>query len=106
MRRSTAALLLAAAGLVWMASCAEPPAADATGADIYAQLCSSCHGDDLSGGLGPPLGPSSNAADQDDAFLVLTISRGRGRMPSFSGTLSDEQLDRLVNYIRDEQNDE
>jgi len=106
MRQSTAALLLAVIGLVWMASCTEPPAPNATGAEIYAQLCTSCHGDDLSGGLGPALGLGSNAADQDDAFLELTSSRGRGRMPSFGGTLSDGQLDRLVDYLRDEQNEQ
>lgn len=101
--RRTVALFLAGIGLIWMASCTERPAADATGAEIYELLCSTCHGDDLNGGLGPALGPGSNSADQDDAFLELTISRGRGRMPSFSGTLTDEQLDRLIEYIRREQ---
>ncbi len=55
---------------------------------------------DLSGGIGPAIGPGSNAAAQDDDFLVLTITRGRGRMPSFDSTLSDDQIARVVDYLR------
>jgi mono/diheme cytochrome c family protein len=102
-RQSIAVLLLATATLVGIASCAARPALDATGEEIYIQLCARCHGEDLSGGLGPALGAGSNAAEQDDAFLELTITRGRGRMPSFGGTLTDEQLQRLIDYIRSQQ---
>lgn len=103
MRQSIAVLLLAALLLIWIGSCTARPAPDATGEEIYSQLCSSCHAEDLSGGIGQPLGSGSNAAEQDDAFLELTISRGRGRMPSFSGTLSEDQIGRLIDYLRQEQ---
>jgi mono/diheme cytochrome c family protein len=86
-----------------LAACTEPPPADATGQEIYQQVCSNCHGEDLAGGLGPAIGAGSNSADQDDEFLVLTITRGRGRMPSFDSTLSDEQIARLVEYLRAQQ---
>ncbi len=76
------------------------PPEDATGEEIYIQLCSNCHGDDLSGGIGPPLGPGSAAASESDEFLEFTIVNGRGRMPSFESSLSDEQLGRLISYIR------
>lgn len=79
------------------------PAEDASGEEIYIQLCSNCHGDDLNGGLGPALGPGSNAASESDEFLELTILNGRGRMPSFSRSLDDAQLDRLIAYIREVQ---
>jgi len=79
------------------------PADDATGEKIYQQLCSNCHGGDLAGGLGPPLGPGSNSADQPDEFLEITILHGRGRMPSFSSSLDGEQLARLIGYIREVQ---
>lgn len=79
------------------------PADDATGEEIYSQLCSNCHGDDLAGGLARALGPGSNAANQPDEFLEFTILRGRGRMPSFSSSLDDPQLDRLIAYIREMQ---
>lgn len=86
-----------------VAGCTGRPPADATGEEIYLQLCSNCHGDDLSGGLGPALGPDSNAADQPDEFLEVTISDGRGRMPSFAASLDDEQMGRLIAYLRSEQ---
>lgn len=79
------------------------PAEGATGEEIYQELCASCHGGDLGGAVGPPLGPGSNSSDQPDEFLEVTITSGRGRMPSFSSTLDQEQLDRLIGYIRTEQ---
>ena len=53
--------------------------------------------------VGPALGPGSNAAAQPDDFLRLTITEGRGRMPSFSSSLTSTQIDRLIGYIREEQ---
>lgn len=79
------------------------PDPDATGREIYQQLCSNCHGDDLSGGVGPPLGPGSNAASESDEFLEFTIINGRGRMPSFEASLNEAQLGRLIEYIREVQ---
>ena len=79
------------------------PAQDATGEEIYTQLCARCHAPDLSGGLGPPLGPGSQAAFEGEEFIEFSIRNGRGRMPSFSSTLSDAQIDRLVQYILEEQ---
>lgn len=49
------------------------------------------------------MGPGSNSADQPDEFLEVTIVNGRGSMPSFSSSLDDDQLDRLVAYIREVQ---
>jgi mono/diheme cytochrome c family protein len=88
---------------VLMSSCVGRPDADATGEEIYLQLCSNCHGDQLEGGVGPPLGPGSNAAEQPDEFLHVTITQGRGRMPSFSSSLTDDQVDRLIAYLREAQ---
>lgn len=84
-------------------ACTGRPAEDATGEEIYLQLCSNCHGADLSGGVGPPLGPGSNSAGRPDEFIEMTIVDGRGRMPSFSQSLDDEQLGRLIGYLREEQ---
>lgn len=88
--------------LLGACSVSRPPE-DASGEEIYAQLCANCHGADLEGGVGPPLGPGSNAAEQPDAFLEVTILAGRGRMPSFSSTLNQAQVDRLIGYIREVQ---
>jgi mono/diheme cytochrome c family protein len=79
------------------------PPADAGGAEIYRLLCANCHGVDLEGRLAPALGPGSLTDGQPDEFIVITVRHGRGRMPSFSSTLSDEQITRLVAYIREVQ---
>lgn len=86
-----------------LAGCTPAPAPDASGEEIYVQLCSSCHGGDLAGGIAPALGPGSNSANQDDEFLDLTIMRGRGRMPAFGSNLSADQLQRLIGFLRERQ---
>jgi mono/diheme cytochrome c family protein len=91
---------LIAAFLLVLAACADPPPLQASGQEIYQQLCANCHAEDLNGGVGPAIGAGSNSAAQDDDFLVLTITRGRGPMPSFEATLSEEQIARVVEYLR------
>ncbi|HSJ82525.1 MAG TPA: cytochrome c [Acidimicrobiia bacterium] len=96
--------LVAAAVIGLLAtSCVGTPDSGAEGEEIYLQLCSNCHGAELQGGLGPALGRGSNAAGQPDDFLRVTITDGRGRMPSFSSTLTDSQVERLIAYLRQEQ---
>jgi len=99
MRRLAIVALL---GVV-ISACVGRPEADASGEEIYLQLCSNCHGDRLEGGVGPPLGPGSNAAEQPDEYLRLTIVEGRGRMPSFSSSLTDDQVGRLIDHLREAQ---
>lgn len=77
--------------LVLVAGCSSVPE-DASGAEIYALSCARCHGSALEGGVGPALDVASNAAEQTDEYLITTISRGKGRMPSFSGSLTETQL--------------
>lgn len=86
-----------------LSGCVGRPDPDAGGEEIYLQLCANCHGEDLGGGLGPALGPGSNAASQPDEFLRVTIVEGRGRMPSFSSSLDAGQVERLIEYLREEQ---
>lgn len=88
---------------VLVAGCVGRPDGDATGEEIYLQLCSNCHGDQLEGSVGPALGPGSNAEGQPDEFLGIAITQGRGRMPSFASSLSDAQVERLIAYLREVQ---
>jgi mono/diheme cytochrome c family protein len=53
--------------------------------------------------LGPALGSGSNSAARPDEYLRVTITEGRGRMPSFSSVLTDDQVDLLIEYLREEQ---
>ena len=84
-------------------ACVGRPASDASGEEIYLQLCSNCHSATASGGIGPALGVGSVAAQQPDEFLRVTITQGRGRMPSFASALDDRQIERLIEYIREVQ---
>lgn len=88
-----------------LGACTGRPQADATGIEIYQQLCVRCHGEDLGGRIGPALGPGSDVALESDEFMRQTIHDGRGRMPSFGLTLTDEQIDRVISYLREVQND-
>lgn len=94
---------LVVAAALMLGACASAPAPDASGAEIYLQLCARCHGADLQGGTGPPMGAGSALENRPDEYLVTVITRGQGRMPGFGGTLSDEQVLRVVNYIREQQ---
>jgi mono/diheme cytochrome c family protein len=95
-------LLFTALLVAMLSGCVGQPTPEATGEEIYLQLCAGCHGDSLQGSVGPALGPESNSAEQPDEFLSVTISQGRGRMPSFR-SLSDDQVNRLIGFIRQEQ---
>lgn len=87
-----------------LVACSGAPAEDATGEQIFSQLCASCHSRDLSGGIGPALGPGSHAAELSDEVIAQTIRQGRGsRMPAFSRTLSETQIERLVGFLRERQ---
>lgn len=86
-----------------IAGCSTRIPDDASGQEIYLQLCARCHGTGLEGRIGPALGPESNAAAEPDEFVVFTVTNGRGRMPSFSSKLGTDQIDRLVAYIREVQ---
>ncbi len=100
MLSSAAVGLVLSLALMGLSACTSSPPADAGGEEIYRQICASCHGVDLGGGVGPALGSGSTSAREGDDFLHLAITRGKGRMPSFGNTLSEEQVERLIEYIR------
>lgn len=77
----------------------------ASSASTFRAKCAVCHGQD---GGGSQVGKTMNVPDlrspaiqkQSDAELAQIISDGRGGMPSFKGSLSDDQIHGLVTYIR------
>ena len=73
------------------------------GEDLYGTTCAHCHGSDLAGGVGPPLGAGSNAASLSDEQIAGVISVGPGAMPAFANRLIEEQVDSLVDYLREQQ---
>ena len=94
---STLAALLVALATV-LSGCGGGLEETASGQDIYDARCASCHRKDLSGGIGPALGPGSDAVDE------ITISSGKGRMPAFRSTLTEEQIARVIDYVLAVQN--
>jgi mono/diheme cytochrome c family protein len=83
-----------------------PPASGDDAASIFKLRCSSCHG--VKGAGDTSLGRTLKAADllsaetqkQTDAQLAEVISDGRKNMPSFSNSLTQDQIRALVAYIR------
>ncbi len=73
------------------------------GEDLFGTTCAHCHGSDLAGGVGPPLGAGSNAASLSDGQIAGVISVGPGAMPAFANRLTGEQVDSLIDYLRERQ---
>ena len=82
------------------------PAPDNTAASAtFRSKCVMCHGTD---GAGSTVGKSMNVPDlrattvqkAPDAQLTQIISDGKGGMPAFKNSLSEDQIHSLVEYIR------
>ncbi len=72
------------------------------GAELFAQYCAVCHaggknGPSLEGIMNRREFPSGTPAN--DARLKDTIKMGRAMMPAFQNTLTDAQVDAIVQYV-------
>jgi cytochrome c6 len=84
---------------------AKPAADDAAGEQTYKSNCVVCHGAD---GTGSPTGKALKAPDlHSDAVqkmtmaeMVTQVSDGKNNMPPFKSTLSKEQIQGVVAYVR------
>jgi mono/diheme cytochrome c family protein len=99
----------------WVAACTPPadnaaspnpaPGSTATaastsggsGADIFGRHCKGCHGDQGQGASGPALAAE---AKKPEADLRSVIENGDGKMPSFKGKLTDEQITAVVQHVK------
>jgi len=76
------------------------------GAELYAKNCKSCHGDLGQGNflpLTPPpadLGSETFKKANTDGDIFYKVTTGRVAMPSFSGTLSEDDRWAIVAYLR------
>lgn len=67
------------------------------------EACSGCHGDDMTGGKGPPLVTHAWRHGSDEASLLRVIQRGvpsRG-MPAFRATINEAETHALIALIRE-----
>lgn len=81
---------------------AEDAAALADGRRLYTWFnCAGCHGTLGGGGIGPPLRDGEWIYGSDPASVFQTIAQGRpDGMPAFGGLVPDEQIWRIVRYVR------
>ena len=88
-------LALLACGVLATSAVAQDAAA------TYKSKCAMCHGADGKGGkMGTRDFASPEVKAETDAQLTDIISKGKGKMPSYSGKLSDADIKDLVTYIR------
>jgi cytochrome c6 len=98
-----AAMAVSVAGLTSRA--AARPAADDAGATTFKSNCVVCHGAD---GTGSPTGKALKAPDLNSDVVQKTtaaqmeaqVSDGKNNMPPFKSTLSKDQIQGVVAYVR------
>ncbi len=73
-----------------------------SGAQIYADVCSRCHGVNGEGGIGTALADPEFQSNYDDKALFDMISKGRIASPmiAWGEILTPDQINQLVQYIR------
>ena len=95
-----------AAMILLAAAVPNPVTAQSTGEAIYKAKCQMCHGPD--GAAATPIGTvmkitsfkTSESIKASDASYFAVTKEGKGKMPAYSGKLSDSQIKEVVSYIR------
>ena len=100
-------LIVLAAAVKFFGSSAQANSAAGDAAGTYNSKCAKCHGKDgrsktTRGRLSHSRDLSSAEWQNDvsDERIYNSISNGKGKMPSFKKSLTDSQIDELVNYVR------
>jgi mono/diheme cytochrome c family protein len=72
------------------------------GEAVFKDICAACHMPDGSGATGAARYPAlkANTKLAAAAYPVFMVVNGKGAMPSFARTLTDEQIAGVVNYVR------
>lgn len=85
----------------------DTPSKSAPDGSLFKSRCALCHGADGRGKTS--LGQTLKAADlhsqvvqsQSNKVLHAIILHGKGNMPPFEGQLTDEQIDQLLQFVRE-----
>ena len=102
-------LLLGSIPLISNAQDAATPEAGMTeqqlieeGEQIYMNVCIACHQPDGKGiaGIYLPLNGNPLVTNDDPTYLITTLLNGRGGMPRFDTTFSDEEIAAVSSYVR------
>lgn len=73
--------------------------------DIYKSKCAMCHAADGSGNtpagkaMKVPSFKSPEVMKRSDADLIAATKNGKGKMPAYSGKLSDGQIKELIAHV-------
>jgi cytochrome c6 len=79
---------------------------DSAGEALFQEQCIGCHGPDgrAQTELGKKLGAADLTSDairqQPDVELAKIVRDGKGKMPTFEKKLRDDQIQGVINYIR------
>ena len=68
------------------------------GATVYAAECAQCHGPTGQGGIGTRLAGNPRAANESNVLSAIRF--GRGSMPAFLATLSEDEINAVAEYVR------
>jgi mono/diheme cytochrome c family protein len=99
-------VLKTAAVVVMAAMMAAPAIAQGPGADTYKAKCAMCHGAD--GLAATPMAKSMKVlsfkdptmVSASDAQFIASTTNGKGKMPAYTGKLTDPQIKDVIAYIR------
>ena|ERR1041385_3366245 len=101
------AIIMFAAAAIFIGSSAQANSPVGDAAETYNSKCAKCHGRDgrsktMRGRLTHSRDLSSGDWQNDvsDERIFNSISNGKGKMPSFKKSLTESQIDELVNYVR------
>jgi len=98
-------LILGLLACVPLAGSGPAEAAD-DGAATFNSSCAGCHAENGAGdtaigkSTGVPDLRSSQVQSQPDSRLTDVIENGTGRMPPFKSTLNEDQVKKLIAYVR------
>lgn len=97
--RSILFVVLAALALVVLGACGGE-GDDDPGAQTYSRSCASCHGQNGQGGIGKSLEGIAERYTAEEHVDIVTNGTDGG-MPPFGVSLSDEEIDAVVQYERE-----
>ena len=75
------------------------PATDSPGKALFEQRCSTCHGLDAGGAMGPNIQGIPLRLGADPVKAIIKNGMGGGGMPAFAGQLDDAQIQQIVDYL-------
>jgi len=76
------------------------------GRDLYMKYCATCHGKDMDGGMAKSLTDGIWQFGSEDSDIFNHIKNGipkRG-MPAFEASISDSHIDKVIAFVREEEN--